>query len=580
VRALGRDRQRARGCMSGMFAFLTPSGRETVDPVVSVKSTVAWLRELPSLDLVARQQLVMRAFDAMRQSRRPIDLSRAQALQYLDAALGADRRQLFRQYVESLESAPKVADRIWQAGLDLAQAFIGAYQAVLETALVPAAYGRWKAQVPILFARLIHYYGTDAKLRVCRHERWIPAKWLELHQAYLRASELGVDRVPTSLGATGGNGTHWTVEQEYVFTLLLHQLNSGNLTPANLEWAAAQIRGWSRKLELVAIPKTMEGFFVDAAGRSGLARRTGQDAGAMLRYLDTTTLANQLDMTIAALRHSEETDQGPVGPINQQRAMILEKARAAIAPNLNADMRRDPRTPCAVGARVRIGLARIQQELNKPQHAQTDEPAANEEIEVYAVASPARAKPRVPDEADTLSASLSTFADPMWEVKDRSVAGLRICAGGGVGQTLMLGALVAVRQTDVSQWLLGVVRRVNKLTSDEVEAGVSLIAERVVAVSLYARREVKQELGIIVNGFDASMLGPRFDGLYLPPPSRPDKPLVVKTVIVPTHEYAEGRKLMLMTGRSMYTVALRQLVEQRADWSWAAIQIVEKQARV
>jgi len=551
-----------------------------VDSIVSVKSTAAWMRELPSLDVVARQQLVMRAFDAMRQSRRPMDLSRAQALQYLDAALGADRRQLFRQYVESLESAPKVADRIWQASLDLAQAFIGAYQKVLETALAPSAYGRWKAHVPILFARLLHYYGSDAKLRVCRHERWIPAKWGELHQAYLRACELGIDRVPTSLGATAGNGTQWTVEQEYVYTLLVHQLNSGNLTPANLDWAASQIRGWSRKLELVAIPKTMEGFFVDAAGRNGLARRTGQEAGAMLRYLDTTSLASQLDMTIAALRHSEETDQGPVGPINQQRAMILEKARAAIAPNLNADMRRDPRMPCAVAARVRIGLARIQQELNKPQEAEpAEESAANEEIEVYAVAGPARAKQRVPDETDTLSASLSTFSDPMWEVRDRSVAGLRICAGGGVGQTLMLGALVAVRQSDVSQWLLGVVRRVNKLSQDEVEAGVSLIAERVVAVSLYARREVKQELGIVVNGFDSSMLGPRFDGLYLPPPSRPDKPLVVKTVIVPTPEYSEGRKLMLLTGHSIYTIALRQLVEQRADWSWAAIQIVEKQAR-
>jgi cyclic-di-GMP-binding protein len=563
-----------------MFAFLSPSTRDMVDSIVSVKSTAAWMRELPSLDVVARQQLVMRAFDAMRQSRRPMDLSRAQALQYLDAALGADRRQLFRQYVESLESAPKVADRIWQASLDLAQAFIGAYQKVLETALAPSAYGRWKAHVPILFARLLHYYGSDAKLRVCRHERWIPAKWGELHQAYLRACELGIDRVPTSLGATAGNGTQWTVEQEYVFTLLVHQLNSGNLTPANLDWAASQIRGWSRKLELVAIPKTMEGFFVDAAGRNGLARRTGQEAGAMLRYLDTTSLASQLDMTIAALRHSEETDQGPVGPINQQRAMILEKARAAIAPNLNADMRRDPRMPCAVAARVRIGLARIQQELNKPQEAEpAEESAANEEIEVYAVAGPARAKQRVPDETDTLSASLSTFSDPMWEVRDRSVAGLRICAGGGVGQTLMLGALVAVRQSDVSQWLLGVVRRVNKLSQDEVEAGVSLIAERVVAVSLYARREVKQELGIVVNGFDSSMLGPRFDGLYLPPPSRPDKPLVVKTVIVPTPEYSEGRKLMLLTGHSIYTIALRQLVEQRADWSWAAIQIVEKQAR-
>ena len=34
-----------------------------------------------------------------------------------------------------------------------------------------------------------------------------------------------------------------------------------------------------------------------------------------------------------------------------------------------------------------------------------------------------------------------------------------------------------------------------------------------------------------------------------------------------------------MTGHSIYTITLRQLVEQRADWSWAAIQIVEKQAR-
>ena len=67
---------------------------------------------------------------------------------------------------------------------------------------------------------------------------------------------------------------------------------------------------------------------------------------------------------------------------------------------------------------------------------------------------------------------------------------------------------------------------------------------------------------------------------YLPPPSRPDKPLAVKTLIVPTQEYSEGRHVTLTTGRSVYTVALRHLVEQRADWSWAAIQIVEKKSRV
>ena len=565
-----------------MFGFLNPSVRDASDPVVSPKAAAAWLREMPSLDIVARQQLVVRALEGMRQSRRPVDFSRAHALQYLDAALGADRRQLFKQYVESLESKPKVSERLWQASLDLAQGFIAAYQHVLETALAPSSLGRWKPQVPILFARLVHYYGTDAKLRVCKHEHWIPAKWVELHRTYMRASELGVERVATALGGNHGSGTQWSVEQEYVYALLVHQLNSGNLSPANLDWAVSQIRTWSRRLELAALPKTMEGFFVDLAGRTGLLRRTGQDSGAMLRYLDTTALAEQLDMTLAALRHSEETDQGPVGPINQQRALILDKARAAIAPNLNTDMRRDPRTPCVVAARVRIGLPRILHELSRPpgDADRADSVVGNnEQIEVYAVAGPVRATRPVTDEADTLSASLATFSDPVWQVKDRSVAGLRIYAGSGVGQSLTLGALVGVRQSDVSGWVLGVVRRLNKLSTDEVEAGVSLIAERVVPVTLNAKREVKQDMGIVVNGFDASLLGPKIEGLYLPPPSRPDKPLVVKTLIIPTHEYAEGRKIILTTGRSLYTVAMRQLVEQRADWSWIAISIVEKLAR-
>jgi len=565
-----------------MFGFLNPSVRDASDPVVSPKAAAAWLREMPSLDIVARQQLVARALEGMRQSRRPVDFSRAHALQYLDAALGADRRQLFKQYVESLESKPKVSERLWQASLDLAQGFIAAYQHVLETALAPSSFGRWKPQVPILFARLVHYYGTDAKLRVCKHEHWIPAKWVELHRTYMRASELGVERVATALGGNHGSGTQWSVEQEYVYALLVHQLNSGNLSPANLDWAVSQIRTWSRRLELAALPKTMEGFFVDLAGRTGLLRRTGQDSGAMLRYLDTTAPAEQLDMTLAALRHSEETDQGPVGPINQQRALILDKARAAIAPNLNTDMRRDPRTPCVVAARVRIGLPRILHELSKPpgDADRADSVVGNnEQIEVYAVAGPVRATRPVTDEADTLSASLATFSDPVWQVKDRSVAGLRIYAGSGVGQSLTLGALVGVRQSDVSGWVLGVVRRLNKLSTDEVEAGVSLIAERVVPVTLNAKREVKQDMGIVVNGFDASLLGPKIEGLYLPPPSRPDKPLVVKTLIIPTHEYAEGRKIILTTGRSLYTVAMRQLVEQRADWSWIAISIVEKLTR-
>ena len=99
-------------------------------------------------------------------------------------------------------------------------------------------------------------------------------------------------------------------------------------------------------------------------------------------------------------------------------------------------------------------------------------------------------------------------------------------------------------------------------------------------MELRGPNEAREDMGFVVNGIDVGTMGARFEGIYLPPPSRPDKPLSVKTLIVPTSEYSDGRSVVLMTGRSVYTVALRHLVEQRAEWSWATIQILEKKPRV
>ena len=415
-----------------MFGFLTSGAKEVADPLLSAKSVSGWLRQLPALDVIGRQQHVMRAFDAMRQSRKPIDIGRVQALELLDAALGADRRQLIKQYVENYDTSAKLAERIWQAIYDLSQGFIFAYQTALEEALRQGNNVRWKPLTPLLFARLVHYYGTDAKLRVFRFERWIPAKWMELHRTYLRASELGCDRVQTVLANAGPNATQWTVEQEYLYVLLIHQLNTGNMSPPQLDWAMSQLRAWSRKLQLDAVPRSPEGFFVDVAGKTGLGRRTGNDSGSMLRYLDTTPLADSLERAVQALRQAESTDQGPAGPINQLRVAILEKVSPSVAPNLNAELRRDPRIACAVAAKVRIGLSRVCHELMQkdPVDFGTESGAGSEQIEVFAVADGSRARRRVPDEHDSLAASLSSFSDPMWQVKDRSVAGLRIAASG------------------------------------------------------------------------------------------------------------------------------------------------------
>jgi len=561
-----------------MFQFLTPQAKDDADPLLTPKSVSSWLRHLPTSDVIARQHHVMQAFDGMRQTRRPVDLNRVTAIQFLDKALGADRRQLIKQYVENIDRSQRLADRGWQAAQELSQGFVYAYQTALERALGESANPRWKAVIPQLFARLLHYHGTDAKLRVFHHERWIPARWMSLHQLYARSVELGVARVAVSLLSAGPGAMQWTPEQEYTYVLLIHQLNTGNLSPGELDWASAQLRAWGRKLELETIPASTEGFYVDLTSKRGLLRRAGGESGTMIRYLDTTPLADQLERAINALRQAEIGETGVTAGVNPRRVAILEKVRPVVAPNLHGDLRRSPRMPVTVAAKVRVGLARICVELAPKQAAEpaNDADAGSEEIEVFSVADGPRVRRRPVDEHDTLMASISAFSDPAWQVKDRSVAGLRIAASGGIGQSLVLGALVAVRQSDAADWVLGAVRRLNKVSNDEVEAGVSIIADRIVPVTLHAKRVAKDELGIVVNGVDVSTVGARFDALYLPPPSRLEKPLTVKTLIVPTSEYADGRNVILTTGRSVYTIALRHLVEQRAEWSWAAFQIVDK----
>jgi hypothetical protein len=162
--------------------------------------------------------------------------------------------------------------------------------------------------------------------------------------------------------------------------------------------------------------------------------------------------------------------------------------------------------------------------------------------------------------------------DTEWQVRDRSRTGLRIVASAEIAKGLALGALVAVRATDAADWAVGIVRRLRKLSNGELEAGIALIAERPVPVMLHAKREAKADMGYVVDGVDYSTRGARFVGLYLPLTS----PVAVRTLVVPSSEYSEGGEVILDSGPSEYTIRFRHVVEQGADWSRVAVQVVSK----
>jgi len=285
-----------------MFRFLTPKPGESPHPLQTERTAAAWFRQLPTTDVIGRQLEVVGALDELCRSGKPLEFDQVAAITYLDAELGADRGQLIAQFVDSVNSSGAVAERIWRAAYDLCGAFIAVYGKLLDEALADRTDARWSRETARLMARLVHYFGTDAKLRALKGERWIPAKWSELHGLYRRAIDLGIERTAVAAEPAGAGTGARTIEQEYLSVLLTQLVNTGTLGPSQLEWTLAQVRAWSRELTFEPAPRATCAFSVDLGGRDGLARRAGNETGEMLRYLDTRPLTMQIERSIAALR--------------------------------------------------------------------------------------------------------------------------------------------------------------------------------------------------------------------------------------------------------------------------------------
>src|SRR5689334_11501764 len=98
--------------MGSMFAFLSSSSRDSADHLLNQKTATAWLRQLPANDIIGRQQQVVAALENICTAKRAFDLNRVSALEFVDAALGGDRRQLIKQYIENAELSASTAERL------------------------------------------------------------------------------------------------------------------------------------------------------------------------------------------------------------------------------------------------------------------------------------------------------------------------------------------------------------------------------------------------------------------------------------------------------------------------------------
>ncbi len=228
--------------------------RSFSDPLRSPTSAARWIAELPVSDVMAVQNEALELVTAFPGARTIPGPAQLEALLRIDARLEPVIVQLTQQYTTNYQKSTGVESRLWHAVFDLVKAFTAAYNLALKAGYPRADNKRWRAVLPWLLVRLMHFKALDGKFRLFRYGHWIPSQWRDVHELHEFARQRGWQREQLVFGAGAFARPGASEEEEYLKTLLLMRLDSGNFTPDQVEWVAKQLDDWAPSLMLVPAP--------------------------------------------------------------------------------------------------------------------------------------------------------------------------------------------------------------------------------------------------------------------------------------------------------------------------------------
>ncbi len=575
-----------------MFSF-SIFGRKEGFTLLSPKSVAKWLEDRPPGDALATVDAASALLRALPSEMEKPDLGQLQALVMLDDALAPKAAELTSQYVANVRTVGALEKRLWASVYDLTLGFIAAYDFLMRELPQRMDAKRWQAGLLPLLVRLMRHRGIDAKFRLFRYEQWIPGRWRDLHANYALACRQGIEKTPADImGADGARQT--TIEREYLHTLLLQLMNTGNLAPPQVEWLNSKLPAWSADIALTPHAKTPEGFYVDLSGVEGLRRKRFQPTGGQFLYLDTAPMHGAIVQYQQALK--EELLKGPARQVEDQVNEYLSAIGKVIdyfAPEFKPVTRNEPRAQEVIRARLVVGFRSswnaltemdrwIERKAKGPAGAQKYSYTDKQALFIYGHVNEQTNKQREAQEAKAKEREKQQDGPPMpvlgdtCQILDRGPTGCRVLTKGNGLTVSDLGTLAIFLEDGREEWTLGIVRRIKRITADQVDLGLQIIAHRPVRIMLQAQRH-RLPTGYSVNGEETTIQGQRREGFYLTPLD-PESKSTSKTLIVPASEYEANQVISVNTGQTNYSILLRHALERHAEWVWTTMEVVGKSA--
>jgi hypothetical protein len=532
------------------------------DPLANRKSARLWAASLPANDALGAVEAVTSLVAAPVSVQTDVSPARAEALLELDRIADPMHTQLRAQYRQATLSED-VRERLWEVSDKQSRAFAHAYERVAE-ALHADVNDRSRALLHATYARLFFYTALQTRYGLFRYERWIPGRWRALHAAYSEACRQGIAAEPYSLDPERTANAR-TPEQEYIQILLLHRLNTGNLTPQQIDQSANWLREWAPLLGLALRQPDGDGFWLDLRQGEGLiAHLPPQNAGELL-YLDVRPLGKKLHEVATRLKADALAPHADVEAVDATLD-LLRRLSVIWFPQAPQAERRGERHPQHRGVTVALNWSEIASALTVSAIQRSSAPAGYH-YDDYGRLRPNRG-------AATPAKETRRHDLNVWQVMDSSESGYRIRTSSSPAvASLRLGILLALKVEDDARWQLAILRRLKRINAEQSELGVEVISR---AVALVAPRSVvRAKTGYSVDGIDIGQKAQTCNALFLPGQSRSrggSRP----SIVLPASEFTLGKAVTIAIDGVQHEVVLAPPIERTKEWVWTPLELAPR----
>lgn len=407
-------------------------------PLANPKEARRVLNELPALDAAAALDSATAWLESLVNTDEFRSERRLELILQIDEAVLPQTRRLARDYLVTVQQTRAQEFRSWQLNHGYWKSLAAAYRDILHRfheggkgadAIRPS--------LPLLYTRLLHACGGKLKWEQFRYGPLDDGLWALAGEVYLDAVKA---QMATARVALYGQGSTTTPEAEYLRLLVLHASSPDNLLPVEIEIAERVIAHLLPNFVLTDQVRPENVYWVDAA-----------------RPLPPTRLVRVPD-TAPTLRFF--ATGSALGALSELRAMI--EARGELPGEVNFGGQYSPRLVLPV-----IGhLA----DCWSP-----TPPMRNHERR--------RVKSRmtVVSRFDTICLNLAGQAaedsGESWIVEDVSQGGIGAHVSLIGKDWLRVGALVGMQPEGGSNWLVGVVRRINRESDSTGNLGIETLSK-------------------------------------------------------------------------------------------------------